>query len=338
MRILVVLTESPYQDQTLCFAEQAIGETDGTQTLLAVAPSAEDAVVLRHTLSASLSPGQQAALQIRHGDFYQQVLAEMRKGGYDLTLVGADSPLEAEPQYTSPAARLARLSEMPLGIVRACPQQWDRALICARGLAWGLPTIRTGQELAGQLGVEPAILHVTTSGGLQDTAGRGEEFGGIRVRSGTVMEGIQAEIAAGGYKLLIVGPHSPLAGGMEPGPTLAEPDFTHQITQLGLPVVIIIGRPPALAARDKQPAVVARPKDIGRIIRYAVLELLIYVVLVMGFAAASYRFLVKPLDTFFRSNLTLYAVIALLLMVGQGMLLEALTAFLLDRLRLERFD
>jgi hypothetical protein len=60
--------------------------------------------------------------------------------------------------------------------------------------------------------------------------------------------------------------------------------------------------------------------------------------LVVAYAMVAFRFLVDRLNDWFHSNPTLYAVLALLLVVGQGILLEQLTSFLLNRLRLERFE
>jgi ABC-type sulfate transport system permease component len=58
----------------------------------------------------------------------------------------------------------------------------------------------------------------------------------------------------------------------------------------------------------------------------------------VGYALVTFRFLVDRLSDWFHSNPALYAGVALLLIVGQGILLEELTSFLLDRLRLERFQ
>lgn len=66
-------------------------------------------------------------------------------------------------------------------------------------------------------------------------------------------------------------------------------------------------------------------------IRNIVIELLIYGVLVTVYALVVLRWLGKPLHDLFHSNLTLYAFVGLALIVGQGVLLERLTAFLIER-------
>ena len=73
-------------------------------------------------------------------------------------------------------------------------------------------------------------------------------------------------------------------------------------------------------------------------VRSVAIEVLVYAALVIIYALIAFRFLADPLKQFFDGNLFVYAVIALLLIAGQGVLLERLTSFLLDRMRLERFE
>ncbi len=67
-------------------------------------------------------------------------------------------------------------------------------------------------------------------------------------------------------------------------------------------------------------------------------ELTVYGVLVTLYALGVLRFLANPLADLYESNLTLYAWVALALIVTQGVVLDGVTSFLLDRLRLARFD
>ena len=73
-------------------------------------------------------------------------------------------------------------------------------------------------------------------------------------------------------------------------------------------------------------------------LRYLIVELVIYGVLVMVYAVTALAFLADPLKDLYYGNLTVYAFLALLLIVAQGVLLEEVTSFLMDRLRLSRFD
>ena len=75
-----------------------------------------------------------------------------------------------------------------------------------------------------------------------------------------------------------------------------------------------------------------------RAIRNLVVELLVYGVLVTFYALGVLQLLADPLADLYRDHLALYAWASLLLIVGQGVLLEEATSFLMDRLRLLRFD
>ncbi len=78
--------------------------------------------------------------------------------------------------------------------------------------------------------------------------------------------------------------------------------------------------------------------DIMKAIGGVAIELIIYGVLVTIYAIGVLRFLADPLADLYESNLTMYAWIALALIVAQGVVLDGVTSFLLDRLRLTRFD
>lgn len=75
-----------------------------------------------------------------------------------------------------------------------------------------------------------------------------------------------------------------------------------------------------------------------RAIRNLLVELIVYGILVTVYALSVLQALTDPLADLYDSNLTLYAFIALFLIVGQGVVLEEVTSFLMDRLRLVRFD
>jgi hypothetical protein len=64
----------------------------------------------------------------------------------------------------------------------------------------------------------------------------------------------------------------------------------------------------------------------------------VYGGLVVLYAVSVLQFLADPLANLYEDNLTLYAWVALVLIVAQGVVLDGVTTFLLDRLRLARFD
>jgi hypothetical protein len=74
------------------------------------------------------------------------------------------------------------------------------------------------------------------------------------------------------------------------------------------------------------------------LIRNLIVELIIYGLLVVGYFYLVLRLLGGPLKLLFDENLLLYALVALALIVAQSVVLEAITSFLLARLKLERLE
>ena len=79
-------------------------------------------------------------------------------------------------------------------------------------------------------------------------------------------------------------------------------------------------------------------KKTWTLLRNFVLELVVYGVLVTAYSVVVLRLLGEPLAQLSSSNLAAYAFIALGLIVAQGVLLDVITSFLLDRLRLGRME
>ncbi|HFD39827.1 MAG TPA: hypothetical protein ENJ31_08310 [Anaerolineae bacterium] len=68
------------------------------------------------------------------------------------------------------------------------------------------------------------------------------------------------------------------------------------------------------------------------------IEVLIYAVLVVAYFFLVLEFLGAPLQKLFEQSLILYAFISLALIVVQGVVLEAVTSFLIRQLGLDRLD
>ncbi len=71
---------------------------------------------------------------------------------------------------------------------------------------------------------------------------------------------------------------------------------------------------------------------LGKLVRNFVIEMLVYAALVIGYFLLVLRLLGDPLARLFSQNLALYAVVSLLLIVAQGVLLEAITSLIMGRL------
>lgn len=73
------------------------------------------------------------------------------------------------------------------------------------------------------------------------------------------------------------------------------------------------------------------------IINFAI-EILVYAFLVVLYFYLVLRLLESFLAEIFQNNLVVYAFLGLGLIVAQGVLLEMVTSFILDRLKLERME
>ncbi len=72
--------------------------------------------------------------------------------------------------------------------------------------------------------------------------------------------------------------------------------------------------------------------------RNFLIEVGIYATLVTAYFYLALHLLATPLKDLFQNHLPVYAVVSLILIVIQGVLLEHLTSFLLERLGLQRLE
>jgi hypothetical protein len=77
---------------------------------------------------------------------------------------------------------------------------------------------------------------------------------------------------------------------------------------------------------------------IWMLMRNFVIELIVYSILVLAYFVVALRLLGEWLARLFHSNLVTYALISLGLIVAQGVLLDLITSFLLDRLNLSGLE
>ncbi len=74
------------------------------------------------------------------------------------------------------------------------------------------------------------------------------------------------------------------------------------------------------------------------LIRNFAIELVVYAILVVSYFFLVLRTLGPWLTGLYNNNLRVYAIAALVLIVVQAVILEAVTSFLIERLDLERLD
>jgi hypothetical protein len=75
-----------------------------------------------------------------------------------------------------------------------------------------------------------------------------------------------------------------------------------------------------------------------KLLRNFAIEVVVYGILVVVYFLVVLRYLGEPLIRLFQENLVVYGFISLLLIVAQGIVLEMITAFLIERLGLERLE
>jgi hypothetical protein len=78
--------------------------------------------------------------------------------------------------------------------------------------------------------------------------------------------------------------------------------------------------------------------NIKLFMRNFVIELVLYGSLVVGYFLLALRYLNTYLTNVFHDNLLAYAVLALVLIIAQGVLLDSLTSFLLNKIKLEQLE
>jgi hypothetical protein len=78
--------------------------------------------------------------------------------------------------------------------------------------------------------------------------------------------------------------------------------------------------------------------SVRTLVRNFLIELVIYGVLIVVYFLVVLRWLAEPLARLFDSNLALYAVVALVLIVVQGVVLAWVTSFIIGQLGLDRLE
>ena len=78
--------------------------------------------------------------------------------------------------------------------------------------------------------------------------------------------------------------------------------------------------------------------DSRKIVRNFLIELVIYGALVVAYFILVLQSLGDWLASLYENNLTVYAIVALVLIVVQAVILEKVTTFLIERLGLERLE
>jgi nucleotide-binding universal stress UspA family protein len=210
-----------------------VSETDGDQIALFASIDRIEMVL------GGPRPGLQR--KVRYGHASEQIVKETEENQYDLVAIGARGGHRglAGLRTGSTAHKLARALQTPILIARNAPERLKRILICTAAEAPSEETLRIGGALVASSGAETGLLHVMSQLALRldsppedllDTAksaierhtreGRHLEYAtyvlnqvGVtgpinpRLRHGLVVDEVLAEVAEGGYDLLVIGGH-----------------------------------------------------------------------------------------------------------------------------------
>jgi nucleotide-binding universal stress UspA family protein len=159
----------PYAEAAVSFGSIMAGVTESPVTLLHVARRKEDRATSARILAAAreMLPGLTAGTlavetRIRQGDPVKQILAEVREGNYDLTIIGARQGGGLTQQLLgSVAQKVVRRIPTSVVVAREVGPSLERVLICTGGKDVAVPVIETGAWLAEAAHAQATLLHVT---------------------------------------------------------------------------------------------------------------------------------------------------------------------------------
>jgi nucleotide-binding universal stress UspA family protein len=165
MKILLCVAGMPYAEAAVSFGSIIAGVTKSPVTLLHVVRRKEDRAAGEHVLAAAreMLPGLTVDTRIRQGDPIGRILAEVRKGSYDLVVVGARQEGRSMQQLLgSVTQKVIRRIPTSVLVARQVGPSLERVLICTGGIAVAERVIETGAWLAEAAHARAILLHVTS--------------------------------------------------------------------------------------------------------------------------------------------------------------------------------
>jgi nucleotide-binding universal stress UspA family protein len=154
----------PYAEIAISLGAMIAGLTQSPVTLLHVIRHGESRTTGEQILTAAREhlPDLTVDTRIRRGDPIKQILAEVRKGKYDLMIIGARQGGGLTQQLLgSVAQKIVRRIPTSVLIAREMEPSLKRILICTGGIDVADPVIETGARLACAASAPATLLHVT---------------------------------------------------------------------------------------------------------------------------------------------------------------------------------
>ncbi len=164
MRVLLCVSDFPYSAATITFARQLLQPIQAHITLLTVRPNGEDAHIGEKVIEMAedILRDFRVTSMIRQGKPATEILAEARKGGYSLIVVGArDQPTLGDRILGSVTRKVVGKVPTSILTVRQPPKQIRKMMICTSGQRVSDATVKAGAHLAKAIQAAVFLLHVT---------------------------------------------------------------------------------------------------------------------------------------------------------------------------------
>lgn len=165
MKILLCVAGMPYAEDAISLGSIVAGLTQSPVTLLHVIRREEDRAAGERILAAACEnlPDLTVDTRIRRGDPVRQIMTEVRKGKYDLMIVGARQVGGLTQQLPgSVAQKIVRHTPTSVLVAREVGPSLEHVLICTGGIDVADPVIKTGAWLARATHAQATLLYVAS--------------------------------------------------------------------------------------------------------------------------------------------------------------------------------
>ncbi len=155
----------PEAEATVSFGGLIARITESPVTLLHVAPRQRDRAAGERALAQAreILADLKVEVQLQQGDPTTRILREVRRGGYDLVIIGAGRIRLPQRLLGSVAQVVVRRAPASVLVVKQARPDLERILICTGGLEIADPVIEMGARLAKAAGARATLLHVAAA-------------------------------------------------------------------------------------------------------------------------------------------------------------------------------
>lgn len=165
MKILLCVAGMPYAEAAVSLGGTIANVTQSPVTLLHVIREEEERANGERALitAREMLPGLMVETRIRQGSPIGMILVEVKKGNYDLVVIGARRETGLTQQLLgSVAQKITRRIPASVLIAREIGPNLNRILICTGGIDVADPVIEAGAQLAGAARAQATLIHVAS--------------------------------------------------------------------------------------------------------------------------------------------------------------------------------